>query len=401
MGNKNIKNKIITISGEPVSGKGTNVKRLIEKLKEQGYSEQQIHLFSTGGEFRRYFNSIVDFVKNIDNAEKVKEIASTKELTFFLGKPEYRELLLKTIAKLKKQNVNLSKFTIEQANNSDHFHDIRHVVDSLIDDGMKNLGKELNREEHPNDIWIIDSRLAFANIPESFSVRLTTVPRIAGERLFNDKSRGEEDNKYETVEDAIREREERRIGERERYIKRYNIDLEDEDNYDLIIDTSYSSVEDISDTILKCFNCHYKDKDFGKKWASPKTLLPLQHATKTLETTLFGGTMEELEEEIKEYGYYPDSLIEVITVDNINYIFAGHHRNFAMAHAGKTLVPYRIIAKDNEKIPRIHYTARRMSETIEVDYLYSHESIINEDFSYNDIYPDIYEKIKLKQDNER
>ena len=35
MGMNNIKNKIITLSGEPVSGKGTAVKNLIKKLGKQ------------------------------------------------------------------------------------------------------------------------------------------------------------------------------------------------------------------------------------------------------------------------------------------------------------------------------------------------------------------------------
>ena len=69
-----IKNKIITISGEPVSGKGTTVKSIITKLKEQGYQEENIHLKTTGDEFRRFFNSIIDFIKHIDSLEKLKEI---------------------------------------------------------------------------------------------------------------------------------------------------------------------------------------------------------------------------------------------------------------------------------------------------------------------------------------
>lgn len=55
---------------------------------------------------------------------------------------------------------------------------------------MKQKGEAINREPHPNEIWIIDSRLAFNNIPDAFSVRLTTNADIAGKRLFNDKTRG-------------------------------------------------------------------------------------------------------------------------------------------------------------------------------------------------------------------
>ena len=54
-----IKNKIITLSGEPVSGKGTVAKKLIHELVEQGYQPENIHMYSTGNEFRKYFRASI------------------------------------------------------------------------------------------------------------------------------------------------------------------------------------------------------------------------------------------------------------------------------------------------------------------------------------------------------
>lgn len=272
MENKKIKNKIIALSGEPVSGKGTAVKTLIEKLKEQGYTQEQIHLESTGDAFRRYFNSIIDLILNLNNEENLKNIVEREELREFFDNEKYRQILSKSIANLIKEQVNLSDFSIQQANNRKDFKDIRKIVDTLIDEGMKEKGKKINEEEHPNEIWIIDSRLAFYNIPEAFSVRLTTNPDVAGERLFNDKSRGKEDSKYESVEEAKKEREERRRGENTRYLQRYGVDLKDENNYDLIIDTSYSTPSDIADVILHCEKSYEDGVKYGKKWVNPNTL---------------------------------------------------------------------------------------------------------------------------------
>ena len=67
-----IRNKILAISGQPVTGKGTNIKAIIEKLKQMGYAEENIHLESTGNEFRKYFNMIVELIKSLDNEENVK-----------------------------------------------------------------------------------------------------------------------------------------------------------------------------------------------------------------------------------------------------------------------------------------------------------------------------------------
>lgn len=73
-------NKIIAISGEPVTGKGTNVRKIHEKLLEQGYKEENIHLVSTGEEFRRYFGIISDLIRNIDNPEILREIAQKEKM---------------------------------------------------------------------------------------------------------------------------------------------------------------------------------------------------------------------------------------------------------------------------------------------------------------------------------
>lgn len=272
MENKKIKNKIIALSGEPVSGKGTAVKTLIKKLKSQGYTEKQIHLESTGNDFRRYFNSIIDLILNLNNKENLKNIIEREEVKEFFDNEKHREILSKSISNLIKEEVDLSDFSIEQANNRQDFKDIRKIVDTLIDEGMKEKGKKINKEEHPNEIWIIDSRLAFYNIPEAFSVRLTTNADVAGERLFNDKSRGKEDSKYKSVKEAKKEREERRKGENSRYLQRYGVDLKDESNYDLIIDTSYSTPSDIADVILHCEKCYEYGIEYEKKWAKPDTL---------------------------------------------------------------------------------------------------------------------------------
>lgn len=91
MDENKIKNKIIAISGEPVSGKGTTVKKMIEKLKEQGYTDEQIHLETTGNDFRRYFNSLIDLIVNLDNKEELNQIYKREELSEFFDNEVYRK----------------------------------------------------------------------------------------------------------------------------------------------------------------------------------------------------------------------------------------------------------------------------------------------------------------------
>lgn len=405
-----INNKIIAISGEPVSGKGTTVKTLVEKLKEQGYLKENIHIISTGDEFRVFFNNIINFIKNIEQPDILKELGETRELKQIIANKEYRKILESTIAQIKKSKINLESFTIANANNNPAFEDIRRVVDSLIDENIERLGIDINKVKRKNEIWIVDSRLAFHNIPHAFSVRLTTKSDVAAQRLFNDNSRNSED-RYSSLKEAEKEREERRIGEVKRYKSRYGVDLENPDNYDLIIDTSYASVDDIANTILDCQKCYEEGKKFGKTWTSPLKLLPLQTIRETFSAGLSSGmTIEELTQEIKHNGYIPSEEIKVIEVDGKDYIIEGHHRNFASLSAGKTLVPYYILAKDDEQLPSIKSTARDMENGITMNRLYDHEEFVErklrqlsgdskKKFSYNDIYPGIVNMIKEKESN--
>ena len=394
-------NKIIAISGQPVTGKGTTVKALISKLKEQGYSDLNIHVISTGHEFRNYFNAIFEFIKNYDETEKLDELTQNEYLKIFVDKKEYRDVLIETISKLKQDNIDTHNLNIEHANNLKEFSGLRKVIDGIIDKGVEEKGRSIDSVSRPNDIWLVDSRLAFNNIPQAFSVRLVSDPKVAAKRLLNDKSRGKEDNQYANLEEALQARENRRNGEQERYKKRYGVDLEDENNYDLIIDTSYSTVDDISDTILTCLNCYINKQPFSKKWTSPKTLLPLQREEDTLKEGNSLYNLEEFVEKLKVEGYNPEAAIEVIEVDGIKYIIEGHHRNFAAAINKSTLVPYEVIAKDDEEIPYHPKTAKQRANDLQLRYLSGHEWMIGDGFKYNDIYPDVYKKLKERSEDGR
>lgn len=394
MNNEKIKNKIIAISGQPVTGKSTTIKALKGNLTKNGYKEENIHITSTGEEFRKYINSIIELIKNLDNMENIEK---AKEIESIVKDPTLKEEFLKELVKIKKRGIDYSNFTIEQANNLKEFAGIRKIIDEKIDDNIKKMGMEINKQEHPDEVWIFDSRLAFNNIPEAFSVRLTTTPEIAANRLFNDQTRNDSD-KYETVDKALKAREARREGEQRRYKDRYGIDLENEENYDLIIDTSYSDIQEIAETINTCLNRYMENKPFGKTWASPKMFIPLQN----FRDVSF-DRINELHTSMKEEGYRPNSIIDTVEVDGRQYIIEGHHRSIVSAIMGKTLIPYETIAKDDEEVP--YYSganARQRVNTLKsVTLLYDYEDFLRSgykenDFEYDKIYPGLYEEIKQR-----
>lgn len=142
--NEKMKNKIISLSGEPVSGKGTTTKTLISILRKEGYSEENIHVVSTGDEFRRYFKMAIDFIENLklNNKEEYTHLAKTPELIEIMSNDEYNEAFRKTAYQLLKNDIDTSKMSIGEMNNLEELKDIRKALDSLLDGRMRKLGEK-------------------------------------------------------------------------------------------------------------------------------------------------------------------------------------------------------------------------------------------------------------------
>lgn len=129
----------------------------------------------------------------------------------------------------------------------------RAETDHSIDDKIDSIFAELSKTDVP---LVVDSRMAFHFIPESFKIRLKVNPYIAAERIMKDDDRASET--YSDIEEAVMMIEKRRESERERFLSYYKVDIEDDNAYDLIIDTSgktphqvFKIVTDAIDAVLK------------------------------------------------------------------------------------------------------------------------------------------------------
>ena len=100
-----------------------------------------------------------------------------------------------------------------------------------------------------NDNCVVDSRLAFHFVPKSFKVCLTVRDEVAGERIFNDTTRSGE-KKYATVADSIQAAQERHRLEIAHFQKNYGLDIDNKDNFDLVVDTTHLSPEQVCQAIL-------------------------------------------------------------------------------------------------------------------------------------------------------
>jgi predicted cytidylate kinase len=108
--------------------------------------------------------------------------------------------------------------------------------DKLVDEKQATLD-----EEYPRG-FVLDSRLGFLYLPQSLKIFLTVDARVAAERLVASERAGE---RAETVDEALASLSRRMREDRERYVQLYDVDYLDRSQYDLVIDTTGKTVEEI------------------------------------------------------------------------------------------------------------------------------------------------------------
>lgn len=116
------------------------------------------------------------------------------------------------------------------------------TIDQRIDGIFVDLGKDAKG-------YIVDSRMAWFFLPESFKVYLQADVAVAAERILNDPTRKSEE--YETKEEAIRKILARKESENNRFLVKYGADCGNLHNFDLVLDTTRRSPEQVAALILK------------------------------------------------------------------------------------------------------------------------------------------------------
>ena len=125
-------------------------------------------------------------------------------------------------------------------------------TDFSIDKELDNHNLEIGKME---DV-VLDSRLGFFFIPKAFKVFLELDPGTASERILIDKKSNtnrstEASNSFDTKESIMESINTRLLSERKRYKELYNIeDLMAHNNFDLVIDTSETPIEKVTERII-------------------------------------------------------------------------------------------------------------------------------------------------------
>ena len=118
-------------------------------------------------------------------------------------------------------------------------------IDEMTDQKMRNLN---NSEK-----IVVDSRLAFHWILESFKVYLDLPPEIAKERILNsikENKLREQSEQAKTSEEVFTKMTKRFDSEQKRYWDLYKINNADKSQFDLVIDTNKNNLKEVVEIIV-------------------------------------------------------------------------------------------------------------------------------------------------------
>lgn len=140
------------------------------------------------------------------------------------------------------------KLAVEHGMSVTEFNEyvIKHPeIDRQIEQSASEYAKE-------HDEFIIDARLGWYSVPESFKVYLTVDINESARRAFNDPDRKESES-FATLEEQKADIQRRFTLENKRYFELYGVHKEDLSNYDFVLDTTHILPEEVNKRIIEAY----------------------------------------------------------------------------------------------------------------------------------------------------
>ena len=190
-------------------------------------------------------NPVLEKIKNINRAGYYKNMIVAISGKAGSGKSTVAKMLAK---KLKLNHYSIGDLMREMAKEKK----ISLLELSKLAENDKSIDKELDKKQielGKKGNFVIDSRLAAFFIPQAdFKVFLDCDDTVRAERIMKDNREIEKSKNSKEMMKEIKKREE---SERKRYKEYYGVDCYDKRLYDLVIDTSRLSVDEVVDEIMK------------------------------------------------------------------------------------------------------------------------------------------------------
>ncbi len=120
------------------------------------------------------------------------------------------------------------------------------AFDDTVDATIRSWGEEENA--------VVDTRIAFHWIPQSFKVLLKIDPKVAAERTFAQiKSEGRTGEDAASAEELYQNLLQRIESECKRYKEKYGVDYRNESNFDLVVDTEKNNLDEVVGIIEEAY----------------------------------------------------------------------------------------------------------------------------------------------------
>ena len=194
-------------------------------------------------------------------------------------------------------------------------------IDREIDSYLASL------DQSPEPL-IVDSRLAWHFLANSFKVYLVVEPMIGAQRVY---SASRSDENHTSPEAAVADNAERQRLEQERFFSLYSVNAGNWRNYGLVIDTTHASPGEVADVIMKQAADGAPRPDC---WLSPRRLVPT----------------EEIHEPPGS-SWEPDAPpVSVAVYNGVFLIVDGHSQASAALRLNRKLIECKLAALDEEEI---------------------------------------------------
>jgi cytidylate kinase len=141
-------------------------------------------------------------------------------------------------------------------------------IDKSIDDEIDGNFAALAKTDKN---LVVDSRMAWHFIPDSFKIKLEVNPVLAAERII---SADRDNESYGDFDKTLQALKDRKTSERDRFKKYYNVDIEDQDNYDLIIETTDVTPQAIKIVTNDAIRDWLVQKPYDHFWVGARNLIP-------------------------------------------------------------------------------------------------------------------------------
>lgn len=228
-------------------------------------------------------------------------------------------------------------------------------TDPTIDEEIDSVFRSLASVREP---LVVDSRLAWHFLPDAFKVHLVVDPAAAASRVL--RRSGSPAEHYESLPEALARIGDRAESERRRFQVVYGIDIFRLRNYDLVIDTTQASPEEVADRLLASLAASpaaspaVSPASSSPGSAAPALLLDPKRVDMTIDGTarLDRTEVRELVDEVRRQGLSGLLPITVAYRRPSFWVLDGYEQLHAAQRAGLPLLPAVLQAEYGGPVPQ-------------------------------------------------